>query len=132
MLGNDVARDCLDDLGGKDAGMIKKRLSELAAAADKATAGHLDAPQHHMKDMPADLQHIRKMTIGRHRVYWEGHHTDCSYRLCYVKTFKKKGTDDEHDQRFQRKLSGAFGASGDKPLIPVQPECGEAEVEATE
>lgn len=96
--------------------MIEKRLAQFAADANVEQAGHMDSPQHHMKRMPPDLRGARKMTIGRHRVYWEGHHSKCSYRLFYVKPFKKTGVDDEDDPGFQSKLKKALRAPGERQL----------------
>ena len=117
MYGNDVAHALLDELGAKDASTIRRRLTEMANDADTSRSGYLDAPQHSMTGMPQDLKHVKKMRIGRHRVYWEGHHSGCQYRLCYIKMFKKAGTDDENDRAFHRKLTNAFTTTGSKLLI---------------
>lgn len=116
MLSNSQGDECLKVLGEKDRKMIEKRMFQFASGANTREPGHLDMPQHHMKDMPSDLKAARKMTVGRHRVFWEGHHSNCSYRMFYVKPFKKTGTQDEHDKRFQATLSAARLASGARTL----------------
>ena len=87
--------------------MIEKRLIQFAQEASIAVSGGLDiAP---MKRMPSDLQDARKITIGRHRVYYTGHHTQCSYTSFFIKEFKKTGVNDEDDSRFQKALIRAKG-----------------------
>ena len=62
-----------------------------------------------MKRMPPDLREARKITIGRHRVYYTGHHTQCAYLSFFIKEFKKTGVNDEDDVRFQKILVKAIG-----------------------
>lgn len=87
-----------------DKKMIEKRLYVMADEADVGRPGGLDNPANTMKNMPPELREARKYRIGRHRVYYTGHHNQCSYRTFYIKIFKKKGTYDEADPKFHEKL----------------------------
>jgi hypothetical protein len=95
----------LESLGhSKDKPMIERRLFQFANDADVNRRGGLDNPALIMKRMPDDLKDVRKITIGRHRVYFTGHNTQCSYTAIYVKLYKKTGVDDEDDPRHQKQL----------------------------
>ena len=59
--------------------------------------------------MPAELKHIKKYRYGRHRVYFSGHHSECSYAVWYVKMFKKSDVDAEAERSFHDKLRRALG-----------------------
>jgi hypothetical protein len=88
-----------------DREMIERRLFNFAKEADTNTPAILDDPRCHMQRMPEDLKNIRKITIGRHRIYYIGYHTQCSYSVFYIKKFKKTGRDDDDDKAFQKKLT---------------------------
>jgi len=97
--------------------MIEKRLFQFARDADVNRRGGLDNPALIMKRMPEDLKDVRKITIGRHRVYFTGHNTQCSYKAIYVKLFKKTGVDDEDDPKHQKQL---IKASLDEDLEEIK------------
>ncbi len=82
--------------------MIERRLIEFAKEASPERSGGLDVAG--MKDFPNDLRQVRKKQIGRHRVYFTGHHKQCSYHVFYIKEFKRTGVDDDSTQKFQDKL----------------------------
>lgn len=84
-----------------DRDMIERRLFQFASEATINHPGALDLPKTHMKNMPTELQHLRKIRIGRHRIYYKGHHTDCAYETLHIKIFKKTGVNEEYDRRFQ-------------------------------
>ena len=86
----------------KDKEMIEQRLANFAKDASPQHKGALDG--YLMKRMPSELKGIRKKRIGRHRVYYYGHHTQCCYNSFYIKVFKKKGVNDEDNKRFQKIL----------------------------
>jgi hypothetical protein len=90
-----------------DRQMIERRLYNFAKEADLQTPAMLDKSQTHMRRMPQDLKNVRKITIGRHRIYYIGHHTQCSYKVFYIKKFKQSGKDDDDDKRFQKILAKA-------------------------
>ena len=93
-------------LGGhneKDKKMIEKRMIAFAKEASVEKSGALDIST--LKRMPEELKDLRKWTIGRHRVYYVGHHTRCNYRIIHIKSFKKTGVDDENDKHFQNALA---------------------------
>lgn len=116
MFSNSDADECLADIGTeKDKRMIERKLAQMAADANTEVQGGLDMVPP-MRRMPEDLRGVRKMTIGRHRAYYVGHHSQCSYTLFYVKAFKKSGTNDEDDSRFQRQLSQALQNAGNRFL----------------
>ncbi len=91
-----------------DRKMIERRLTEMAFEADLNKSGGLDATDTHIQRMPPDLKQIRKKRIGRHRVYYIGFHTQCSYTSIFIKIYKKKGVDDDDAASFQEKLSRAL------------------------
>ena len=72
-----------------DKGPIEKRLYEYAKMANVEVSGPLDLPQNRIKYMPDDLKEVRKHRIGRHRVFYVGYHTQCSYKAIFIKKFKK-------------------------------------------
>lgn len=91
-----------------DRRMIEQRLFRFADEANATQMGVLDSLINSMRRMPDDLKDIRKIRIGRHRVYYTGYHTQCSYHTFYIKSFKKTGVNDEDDKRFQDKLRRAL------------------------
>ncbi len=95
----------LDDAGQRE--RFERKLFHLAQEANKDTKGALDnvAP---MKRLPSELRRTRRFKSGRTRVYFTGQHCDCEYRVFYVKTMKKAGTDDEDHRRFQQRLIRAL------------------------
>lgn len=121
---NGTADNCLEDLSEKERKKIEDRLVQLAEAANTDRSGPLDrAP---LRDMPPELAGVKKQKVGRHRVYYTGHHTQCSYTCIYVKIYKKSDVDPEHDRRFQNRLASAraddktrsIAAKGDEPPQP--------------
>lgn len=99
----------LDELGrSDDKDMIEARLYNFAKESTVEKPSMLDSTKCHIRRMPRDLRNIRKITIGRHRVYFTGHHTQCSYTAFYIKMFKRSGENDEDNQRFQRILGFAI------------------------
>jgi hypothetical protein len=90
-----------------DRQMIEDRLIYFAKEASTEVSGALDVAGMH--DLPADLKDIRKKRIGRHRVYYIGHHRQCSYHTFYIKEFKKSNVDRENDSSFRIKLRRALG-----------------------
>lgn len=99
-----------------DKKMIEKRLYIMADEADMGRPGGLDNPANIMKDMPPELRGARKYRIGRHRVYYTGHHNQCSYNTFYIKAFKKKGTNDEADHKFHNILKTSITTPSTRTL----------------
>jgi len=95
--------ECSDDKT-----MMETRLFKFADEANVNTPGALDRPASHMKRMPSFLKDIRKITVGRHRIYYTGHHKHCSYHAVYIKKFKKSGDKDDDNKKFQDKLRRAL------------------------
>lgn len=103
---NKTADDILTALNENERKMIETRLINFAQQASVQMRGGLDiAP---MKRMPDDLKLARKKRIGRHRVYYTGFHTQCSYETFFIKVNKRKGVNDEDDRGFQRALLRAI------------------------
>lgn len=96
----------LDRSDDKD--MIEKRLYNFAKESSVQNPSILDSPQCNTRRMPRDLKNVRKISIGRHRIYFTGHHTQCSYKAFYIKMFKRSGENDEDDRRFQNILGSAI------------------------
>lgn len=106
-----------------DRDMVERRLFQFASEANADNSGGLDNPTLVMKRMPEDLREVRKIRIGRHRVYFTGSHRQCSYRAFYIKPNKKKGVSDEDDSKHQRKLSAALREPATRALeIPTKPD----------
>lgn len=92
----------LQSSGDKD--IIEKRLKEFASDSQVGKPGILDSPANHLKEMPADLKPMRRIRIGRHRIFYKGHYDQCSFTVFYIKAHKKKGVQDESGQSFQQLL----------------------------
>lgn len=115
----------LKGIGASDTRMIERRLSTFAGEANENTPGGLDTPDTHMMRMPEELREIRKKRVGRHRVYYKGHHSQCSYHAFYIKIFKKKGVDQEDNKVFQERLERALAEPTTRTLPdPTQPTAG--------
>jgi len=93
---------------------LKKRVFRLADEAKTDISGALDLTSCHIKRMPPDLREIRKTTIGRHRLFFTGYHTQCRYVAFYLKRFKQYGVNDEDDKAFQNILRRALE---DPPIL---------------
>ena len=103
-------------LGRKDRNMIESRLAIFADDADVGKPGGLDSPTNRVKRFRDELSNVRKLTVGRHRIYYTGHHNQCSYFAFCIKPFKKTGVDDEDDPKFQRFLQRALGDAAIRQL----------------
>lgn len=119
-LSSPSADECLSELDRKARAKLEERIADFAADANPEKAGALDrAPMH---DMPDELRGVKKQRVGRHRVYYTGHHAECSYTLHYVKLNKKDDVDPEHDKAFQGKLAKALKAGGEPRVIRIEDE----------
>lgn len=99
----------LEDLErSNDRVMIEKRLYNFAKEADINNPGRLDSPTCRIKRLPDDLKALRKIQIGRHRIYFTGHCNQCSYKTILIKLFKKSDKDQEDSRHFQKKLQVAL------------------------
>jgi hypothetical protein len=87
--------------------MIEKRLINFAKEASVENKGALDEISP-LTRITGELKLARKIQIGRHRVFYTGFHTQCSYHAFYIKEFKKTGVNDEDDKRFQKALFKAM------------------------
>ena len=90
-----------------DEELLVRKLKDWAGDSSVERSGFLDLPMHHLHGMPDDLKHIRRVRTGRHRAFYVGHHTRCSYSVFYIKTFKRTGVNDELDKGFQKALKAA-------------------------
>lgn len=113
---NSTADQQLTSLGDKK--QIEKKLLNFADDSDIGRPGYLDQPVHHLRGMPQELRHIRRLRSGRHRIFYTGDFNQCSYNVFFVKLFKKKGTEDEHDPQFHKTL----GRVVDDPQVRTIPE----------
>ena len=105
------------NLENKDKEHIEKRMIEYAKVASKTCSGPLDrAPMTRIAKKSPELNGVYKQTVGRHRVYYTGHHTQCCYQIIYIKAFKKKGVDDDESKRFQQVLITARSKSTSRLL----------------
>src|SRR5688572_9706810 len=87
---------------------IERKLKRMALEADVDKPSLLDALDTNIKRFSGALKVIRKRSFGRHRIYYIGLHSQCSYRAIFIKEFKKKGVDDEDSTSFQNKLITAL------------------------
>lgn len=108
---NRTSKEQIDSLGGEGKKFLEK-IKKRAFDAKTTIQGLLDAQNTHLRHFPNDLRHIRKETIGRHRVYYFGHNTECSYTVFYIKLNKRgdsKAQDDDNPQ-FQDKLRAGLAS----------------------
>jgi hypothetical protein len=106
---NSIANAELEQLKrSNDHKIIENRLKHLAANSQLGQPGFLDLPNHHMTGMPAALKAMRRIHIGRHRVFYTGQYSQCSFTVFYIKSFKQTGVKDENDQTFQGQLQNAM------------------------
>jgi len=87
--------------------MIEKRLIDFAKEASVENKCALDEIPP-LTRITGELKLARKIHIGRHRVFYTGFHTQCSYQAFYIKKYKKTGVNDEDDKRFQKALLKAM------------------------
>jgi hypothetical protein len=114
---NSTVENQLNTLGdAKKRKKFEKRVFRLADEAKTDISGALDLTSCHMKRMPQDLREIRKTTIGRHRLFFTGYHTQCRYVAFYLKLFKQYGVNDEDDKAFQNILRRALE---DPPILEL-------------
>lgn len=92
---------------------VEDKLKALATEANKNQSGALDTPDCLLRGTgwSGDLADVRRKRLGRHRVFFIGHHTKCTYHTLYIKMNKKKGVEDENDSSFQQHI----GRQLDKP-----------------
>lgn len=93
-----------------DRDFVEGRLKDYAFEASVEIAGALDNPTCHMKGMPQDLKDIRKVKVGRHRVYFTGHHSKCTYDIRFIKVHKKDDKLEENRRSFQETLKRMIDA----------------------
>lgn len=96
----------LKSSGGEN--LIEGKLRDFAGESNVQQSGILDSPANHLHGLPPDLKHIRRLRAGRHRVFYTGYHTLCSYQIFFVKKFKDKGKSDELDPAFHSLLRRAL------------------------
>ena len=95
--------DILEGENDQQRTKIEKRLFQFAEDSTVEKSGILDdkAP---LTRYSGDLKLTRKIDVGRHRAYYTGFHTHCTYKLFHIKINKKEGVDDDDDPRFKRFL----------------------------
>lgn len=109
ILVNSVADQALNSLQkSSDKYMIERRMYDFADVANKQVEGPLDKTANRLRYSPPDLRGIRKQRVGRHRVFYTGHHSQCSYDVFFVKKFKKNDKEHEGSKRFQNRLRQAL------------------------
>lgn len=90
--------------------LIEQRLIRLAGEATLTRAEGLELGLERLKDWFHDpqLRTVRKITIGRHRIYVQGRHSECRFIVRYIKQFKKTGVDEEQTDRFKNRIFRAL------------------------
>lgn len=118
----------LDQLGNNQAPFIRDNMVRRAHAAKVDLPGVLDGQDTHLKSgFAQDLKDngVRYERVGRHRVYFFGHHTGCNYTAFYVKAFKRKENKevDDNSPAFHTVLRKALKGSNAEvvadPYVPV-------------
>ena len=105
------------DLDKKNKDIIEKRMIALAKDSSKSCPGALDiAPMTRLSKKSPELSGIKKWTVGRHRVYYTGHYTQCCYQIFYIKPFKRDGVDDDDSKSFQQLLLSAKSKNSSRML----------------
>jgi len=99
--------------------IVENRLFRFADEADIGISGALDNLSCHMRRMPSDLRAIRKIKIGRHRIYYTGHCNLCSYRVFYIKKFKKSGENDDDNRQFQKTLRSVLSEPDTREITNI-------------
>lgn len=119
---NKLCDDELNMLGSKAAKKHEDELSRLAADDTIERADGLDGTLEPILSWLHDeeLRGLRKKRIGRHRAFFVGHHTQCHYRLFYLKMNKKEEADREEDKAFQAKILKVLGQPETRLLLPAQ------------
>ncbi|MGI9105028.1 MAG: hypothetical protein ACR2G4_02140 [Pyrinomonadaceae bacterium] len=102
---------------------VEDKLKKLATEANTTQSGALDTPDCllHGEGWSGNLADVRRKRVGRHRVFFVGHHTRCSYRTLYIKMYKKTGVEDENDPALQEKIKGLLGKPLTRILNPEKP-----------
>jgi mRNA-degrading endonuclease RelE of RelBE toxin-antitoxin system len=97
--------------------IIEDRLKQFAGDSGIGQPGFLDLPAHHLKGISdKDLKSMRRIRIGRHRVFYTGHYNQCSFTVFFIKLFKKTGVNDEADRAFQRQLASIIATPRTRTL----------------
>ena len=101
----------------------KKHEDELARLADDDNLEHGDGLDGTLEPILSwlhdpELRGLRKKRIGRHRAFIAGHHTQCHYRLFYLKMNKKNEVDREEEKAFQTKVLKALSLPDTRVLLP--------------
>ena len=106
----------------------QKHEEELARLADEDSIASPDGLHGTLEPILSwlhddELRGLRKKRLGRHRAFFAGRHTDCHYRLFYLKMYKREETDREEDKVFQSKILRALSPPETRTLEPPpQPE----------
>jgi len=107
------AHEQLDGLRPTERDFIVRRMTHFAAEP-----GHPLDGIRPMKRLTLVVNPIRKLTVGRHRLFFTGKGSECTYRLAWVKVYKRSGVDNEDDPSFQRKLIQALARPATGILPP--------------
>lgn len=111
----------LNDLERQQRNLVEKRLFEFADSANVNSPGGLDNPARRVTRFTGELSVVRKIQIGRHRVYYKGHHRQCAYQAFAIKPFKDTGKDDEDNPKFQKYLCRALNIQPTRQIQKPKP-----------
>ena len=117
---NKLCDEELKMLGHSQAKKFEDTLSRLAADDSIERADGLDGTLDPITSWLHDpvLCSLRKKRMGRHRAYISGHHSQCHYRLFYMKMNKKEEKDREEEKAFQSKILKALSQPETRILAP--------------
>jgi hypothetical protein len=93
-----------------DREMCERRLVEMASADTVAQASGLELSLELVSSWRHNeiLRSVRRYRIGYHRVFVLGRHTDCQYKVCFIKVSKKRERDPEENWQFQNRVLRAL------------------------
>ena len=115
-----TADEQLKQLQG-DRKKLENNLKQRCFEANVSAPGLLDHGDLLHSPFPQDLRNagLRKVTIGRHRVYYLGSHKDCNYDAVYVKLHKKSDNwaHDDNNPAFQNRIRTALSTPVVKTLL---------------
>ena len=96
---------------------IEKNMIGYAKNSTVQRKGALD-DIHPTARWDGELKEVKKKRVGRHRVYFIGFHTRCTYKIVHVKVWKKTDVDEEDDPNFKRYISKVMNAGVSRTIAP--------------
>jgi hypothetical protein len=96
---------------------LEPKLRRFAEDGSRTAKSFFDYRGRTLKDMPQELRHVKKLRIGRHRIYFRGASRDCRYRIGWINYTDQHDKDQIEQASFRQKLAKSFGEN-DAPSKP--------------